>query len=150
MAADTDLAPLELYLLDVSRHRLLRTPEEQSLARRTEAGDREARAEMVQDFSTARLPYGRRPLTAMPSERNAGHPCIRYQVQRRDSPDGIGVAGYVAAARSPSSARVLGGMFWFRRKRFLGSYVSLSRTSRSYVCAPYAVRTRSASGVKLR
>jgi hypothetical protein len=61
MAADTDLAPLELYLLDVSRHRLLRTPEEQSLARRTEAGDREARAEMVQDFSTARLPYGRRP-----------------------------------------------------------------------------------------
>lgn len=42
MASDTDLALLDLYLLDVSRHRLLTAPEEQSLARRIEAGDREA------------------------------------------------------------------------------------------------------------
>jgi len=48
MAADADLALLDLYLLDVSRHRLLTKPEEQSLARRIEAGDREARAEMIQ------------------------------------------------------------------------------------------------------
>ena len=48
MAADADLALLDLYLLDVSRHRLLTKPAEQSLARRIEAGDREARTEMIQ------------------------------------------------------------------------------------------------------
>jgi RNA polymerase primary sigma factor len=48
MAADTDLALLDLYLLDVSRRRLLTAPEERSLARRIEAGDPQARAEMIQ------------------------------------------------------------------------------------------------------
>jgi RNA polymerase primary sigma factor len=48
MSVHPDLALLDLYFLEVSRHRLLTKPEEQSLARRIEAGDREARAEMIQ------------------------------------------------------------------------------------------------------
>jgi RNA polymerase primary sigma factor len=48
MTTDTDLASFDLYVLAVSRHRLLTKPEEQSLAKRVEAGDREAKAQMIQ------------------------------------------------------------------------------------------------------
>jgi hypothetical protein len=44
----------------------------------------------------------------------------------------------------PSSYNVetLGRMFWFIRKKFVGSYLPFSATSRSY-WVPYAARTRS-------
>jgi RNA polymerase primary sigma factor len=48
MTTHTDLASFDLYVLAVSRHRLLTKPEEQSLAKRVEAGDREAKAQMIQ------------------------------------------------------------------------------------------------------
>jgi RNA polymerase primary sigma factor len=48
MTTPTDLASFDLYLLAVSRHRLLTKAEEQSLAKRVEAGDQEAKAQMIQ------------------------------------------------------------------------------------------------------
>jgi RNA polymerase primary sigma factor len=47
MTHHNDLAVLDLYLLDVSRRRLLTKSQERALAMRIEAGDREARAEMI-------------------------------------------------------------------------------------------------------
>ena len=48
MTTHTDLASFDLYVLAVLRHRLLTMPEEQSLAKRVEAGDQEAKAQMIQ------------------------------------------------------------------------------------------------------
>ncbi len=48
MTLRNDLAVLDLYFLDVSRRRLLTKPQERALAMRIEAGDREARAEMIE------------------------------------------------------------------------------------------------------
>jgi RNA polymerase primary sigma factor len=48
MTTHTDLASFDLYILAVSRHPLLTKPEEQSLAKRVEAGDQEAKAQMIQ------------------------------------------------------------------------------------------------------
>jgi len=47
MTRHNDLAVLDLYFLDVSRRRLLTKPQERALAMRIEAGDREARTEMI-------------------------------------------------------------------------------------------------------
>ena len=48
--------------------------------------------------------------------------------------------------RRPGAAsydvRMDGRMFWFTRKKFVGSYVFFKATSRSYL-SPYAARTRS-------
>jgi RNA polymerase primary sigma factor len=48
MTAHADLASFDLYVLAVARHDLLTRPEEQSLAKRVEAGDPDAKAQMIQ------------------------------------------------------------------------------------------------------
>jgi hypothetical protein len=49
----------------------------------------------------------------------------------------------VSAPGQAAVAQVRGGMFWFRRNRFVGSYSALIARRRSQVAPGYAARTRS-------
>jgi hypothetical protein len=59
--------------------------------------------------------------------------------ERRSRASGFRAARVTAEIRRTIQS---GGMFWFSRNRFVGSYVRLSAFSRSYFSAPYAWRIR--------
>ena len=51
-------------------------------------------------------------------------------------PPGLADAGVGAGATTQPSASLYGWMFWFSRKKFVGSYLRLSARSRSYLASP--------------
>ena len=65
----------------------------------------------------------------MPLGQRIGH--IARSGSRVDEGGGIGVEPRLVLSES-----YFGGMFWLRRKKFVGSYLRLSSTSRSYFSVP--------------